>query len=380
MIRKFAGVGTAAAPWLTAMDLPAIVSVTDRASPPFTKTVKVRLPDPVRVPDGMVIHEGTPVADQEHVELVETESVLVVPAAAAVTVPGVTVKVQFPGCAIVNGRPAIVTVAVRWLVPVLEDTLMVTVPLPDPFAPAVTASHDEDSVAVQEQPLCAVTATVVVSPPRGEVLSVGLMEYKQLVVAPACVIVTVCPATVSVPVRWVAPVLAVARKATAPVPVTGVPEVIDSQLLFAEAVQTQVVPAVTVIDPVDTADAIDADVADSTGVHGAATPACVMVTVCPATVSVPVRCVLAVLAVAANVTELDPVTGVDDVIDSQLAFAVAVHPQVVPAVTVIVPVEALDDSIAEPADSAGAHGAELANVFDRVLAVDPPGPTAFARA
>jgi hypothetical protein len=93
--------------------LPAIMSVTDRAAPLFAETVSVRLPDPVRVPDGTVIHEGTPVADQEHVELVATESVLLVPVAGAVTVAGETVTLQFPGCVTANERPAIVTVPFR---------------------------------------------------------------------------------------------------------------------------------------------------------------------------------------------------------------------------------------------------------------------------
>ena len=97
-MRKFVGARMVGAPWLIVMGLPAMVSVMERATPPFAATVNVRLPDPVRVPDGTVIHEGTPVADQEHVELVETESVLVVPVAGAVTVAGVTVTLQFPGC------------------------------------------------------------------------------------------------------------------------------------------------------------------------------------------------------------------------------------------------------------------------------------------
>jgi hypothetical protein len=97
-------------------------------------------------------------------------------------------------------------------------------------------------------------------------------------------------------------------------------------------------------------------------------------------VSVPVRCVLAVLAAAAKTTVLVPVTGVCDVIDNQLVFAVAVHSQAVPAVTLIVPVDAAADTDAEVADSSGPHGAELMNVFDNWLADDPPGPIAHTRA
>ena len=113
MMRKFDGGNTVGAPWVIVMGLPAIVSVADRSAPLFTAIVNVRLPDPVRVPDGMVIQAGTPVADQEHAELVETESVLVVPVAGAVTVAGETVTVQFPGCVTASERPAIVTVPLR---------------------------------------------------------------------------------------------------------------------------------------------------------------------------------------------------------------------------------------------------------------------------
>ena len=67
-----------------------------------------------------------------------------------------------------------------------------------------------------------------------------------------------------------------------------------------------------------------------------------------------------------------PVTGDVDVIDNQLLFAVAVQSQVVPAVTVIVSVDAVAATDAEVADSSGPHGAELANVFDNWLATIRP--------
>ena len=82
------------------------------------------------------------------------------------------------------------------------------------------------------------------------------------------------------------------------------------------------------------------------------------------------------MAVAANCTGLVPVAGIADVIVSQLAFATAVHGQVVPAVTVTESVDAADASDAGTADSTGAQGADVANGFDNSLAEDPPGPTA----
>jgi hypothetical protein len=41
----------------------------------------------------------------------------------------------------------------------------VTVPLPVPLAPLVIVSHEDDSVAVHEQPAVVVTVTVAVPPP-----------------------------------------------------------------------------------------------------------------------------------------------------------------------------------------------------------------------
>jgi hypothetical protein len=66
----------------------------------------------------------------------------------------------------------------------------------------------------------------------------------------SCETVTVCPATVRLAVRGLVDVLAVAEKATAPLPVPALPLVIVSQLLLLAAVQVQLVPAVTLTDPV----------------------------------------------------------------------------------------------------------------------------------
>jgi hypothetical protein len=264
------------------------------------------------------------------------------------------------GSEIVNVRPPILTVSDRGLVPLLGAALTVTVPLPKPLAPAVIVSHDAVVVAVHEQSAGAVTVIEVVSPPTGEVRLVGLMAVTQGVVpTPACVTVTVRPATVSVPLRCDVAELAVAAKEAVPVPVTGVGDVIDSQLLFAVADHWHPAAAVTVIDPLDAVTGNDADVADSTGAHGEA-PACVTVTVCPAMVSVPVRCVGDEFAAASKATVPLPETGVADVTDSQLLFAVADHSHVAAAETVMVPDDGVDAMNAELADSAGAHGSAVA--------------------
>ena len=63
----------------------------------------------------------------------------------------------------VNECPAIVSVPVR-AAPVLAATLYATVPLPVPAAPLVTVIQLSFAVAVHEQVLPAVTATLPVPP------------------------------------------------------------------------------------------------------------------------------------------------------------------------------------------------------------------------
>ena len=67
----------------------------------------------------------------------------------------------------VNVRPAIVMVPVRTAAVGLAATVKFTVPLPDPLAPAVTLIHAALLVAVQPQPLSAMTSTAPVPPVDG---------------------------------------------------------------------------------------------------------------------------------------------------------------------------------------------------------------------
>jgi hypothetical protein len=85
--------------------------------------------------------------------------------------------------------PPTVSVALREDVDVFAVALTVTVPLPDPLAPAVTDSHDAFSDAVHVQPVPAVTVTVPVPPPA-TILSVA-DDTVMLHATPAWVTVTV---------------------------------------------------------------------------------------------------------------------------------------------------------------------------------------------
>src|SRR4051794_36197843 len=109
---------------------------------------------------------------------------------------------------------------------------------------------------------------------------------------------------VSVAVRGVAAVFAVAANASVPVPFPLPPEVTVSQVALLEEVQAQPAGAVTVSVPVRAAAASEVLVADSENVQ--VVFACVMVNVCPAIVSTAVRAVLPVLAVTLKVSVLVP--------------------------------------------------------------------------
>jgi hypothetical protein len=75
-----------------------------------------------------------------------------------------------------------------------------TVPLPVPLLPPVTLIHDALLVAAQLQPAGAVTCTLPDPPPDATERLAGESEYVQIV-APASLIVWVCPPTLMVPVR-----------------------------------------------------------------------------------------------------------------------------------------------------------------------------------
>jgi hypothetical protein len=141
---------------------------------------------------------------------------------------------------------------------------------------------------------------------------------------PACVIVTVCPATVSVPVLCAAVVFAATVNFTVPLPLSGEPDTIEIQVTLLAAVQAQLPAADTDSEEL----AIPAAATDT--LVGLTVPvqddaaAWLMVTVWPAIVSVPVRAA-PVLAEALNPTEPLPLPLEPDVIDSHAALLTAVH-------------------------------------------------------
>jgi hypothetical protein len=85
------------------------------------------------------------------------------------------VQVTTPAWVTVKVRAAIVTVPVRDEVDVFAATPTVTVPLPVPLAPAVTASQAALLDAVQSHVLPAATDTLVLSPAAADDRLAGVM-------------------------------------------------------------------------------------------------------------------------------------------------------------------------------------------------------------
>jgi hypothetical protein len=146
--------------------------------------------------------------------------------------------------------------------------------------------------------------------------------------------VTVWPATVSVPLRP-EPVLACTEYVTVPLPVSEPPLATVTQLTLLFAVHEHTDDVVTLIAvPLPPAAPTDTVVGETANAHAAA--ACVTVTVRPATASVPVRSG-PVLLEALKETDPSPEPFAPDVTVSHDELLVAVHVHPVSAVTVILP-------------------------------------------
>jgi len=155
---------------------------------------------------------------------------------------------RYPSSVTVNVCPATVIVPVRWFGSLLPATVNATVPFPVALLPEVMVIQLALLVAVQLQPPEAVTLTTLGPPDQLIVWLVGEIEYMH---DPGgdCVTVNVCPAMVIVPVRWLVPVLAATVKATVPLPVPLLPEVIFIQLTLLVATQGQPLEAITLTLP-----------------------------------------------------------------------------------------------------------------------------------
>jgi hypothetical protein len=146
--------------------LPATVNVPVREPVPvLVATLKVTGPFPLPLaPALMVIHAALLEAVQ--VQPVDAVTVTVPELAPDATLAdiGEIVGAHVVACVTVKVLPAIVSVPVRLVVPVLAATLKVTVPPPVPAAPAVTVIHTALLTAVHVQPAAALTVVLTVPP------------------------------------------------------------------------------------------------------------------------------------------------------------------------------------------------------------------------
>jgi hypothetical protein len=231
-------------------------------------------------------------------------------------------------------------VAVRGFVVVFAAAVNWTVPFPVPAAPAVMLAHVASLVAVHaHEGADAVTVTEPDAPAATTDWLVGDNEkVHDGGGAAAWVTVTVCPATVSVPVRNAVPVFAVNAYVVLPVPVPLAPELMVSHDVAVDAVHAQVdADGVTVIELVPAPAPTGWLVADSAKVHGAAA-ACVIANAVPAMVSVAVRGLLVALSATVNWTVPLPMLVAPAVMLAHVAPLVALHAhEGADAVTVTVP-------------------------------------------
>ena len=151
-------------------------------------------------------------------------------------------------CDTVNVCEAMVSVPDRGVPFGFAATVKPVEPLPVPLAPLVTVIQAALLEADHGQPAGAVTL-VEPAPPAavGDRLFVEMLNVHP---TPACVTVSVCPATVTEPTRWVALEFPAALKPTDPTPLPVAPFVtVSHPVSLLAAVHEQPDGAVTVVEP-----------------------------------------------------------------------------------------------------------------------------------
>jgi len=157
------------------------------------------------------------------------------------------------------------------------------------------------------------------------------------------VIVTVCPATLSVPIRSTPVVFAVTLKVTEPIPDPVAPVVIVIHWYVVVALHEHCVPAITLNVRLAASEPIAKLVGETLPVQP--TESCVTDTVWPATVIVAVRGAPVGLAGTLIVTDPIPEPAAPLTMVIQLAVVVAVHEHAVPLMMLIVRVPAVEATV-----------------------------------
>jgi hypothetical protein len=144
----------------------------------FAAALKATVPFPEPLDPPVTVTQLAPlVAVHAHPVSVVTATLPVPPAAPTACVDDEVLNEQLaPDCVTVKVLPAIVNVPVRDDVVVAAATAKLTVPLPEPEAPPVTANHDALLAALHAHPEPAVTATLPLPPAEAKDCEVGPMD------------------------------------------------------------------------------------------------------------------------------------------------------------------------------------------------------------
>lgn len=185
--------------------------------------------------------------------------------------------------------------------PFHDETLNATVPDPTPDCPDVIEIHGASLWADHVHPAAVLTVIVPEPPLAPTVCDTGAIA----VLHPTpWVTVTVCPATVSTPVRD-GPVVARASNMTWPLPVPCAPSTMESHSVWLRAVHAHcALLAVTDTLLRSPAGDIETLVGETVKAHAAAS--CVMASCCSPTTMEPRRCEGSMLALTLNATLPSP--------------------------------------------------------------------------
>ena len=240
----------------------------------------VPLPLPLE-PLVTVIHGASLTAVHVQPDVVATFTGPPFPPALSMVWLGGPMAYTHPACVTVTVLSATVSVPFR-VGPVLFGAMPYEkVPSPVPLPPLTTAIQDAPLLADHWQPTAVVTEMGLELTPEAEA---EMLCCDNVYVHPTCATVTVFPATVSVPVRAKL-VFAGTLNLTLPLPLPLAPDTIEIQVALLVAVQLHP-GADTVMDELVTPVMGTETLVRSTEV---AQPACVTVTLWPATESAPIR-------------------------------------------------------------------------------------------
>jgi hypothetical protein len=193
----------------------------------FAATLKLIVVVPVPLDGTPVIQEGTPLLVHAHVEVVFTSNVDAPPAAVALWLLGLKVKLHVAAAAawvIANVWPPMLMFALRWAGSGFGATVKLIVVVPVPLA-GTPVIQEGTPLLVQVQPDVVLTSNAL-PPPEADALWLDGVSEK-LHAAPACVTAKVSPPIVMFALREAGSGFAATVKlmVVGPEPLAGTPEI-----------------------------------------------------------------------------------------------------------------------------------------------------------